>query len=67
PPDLVIAGLTVIDPAVAVGIAIVILGEVEQAQLADIAGFVIAGLIALAGVLLLSRVHPQLTTEVTDD
>ena len=67
PPDLVIAGLTVIDPAVAVGIAIVILGEAAQAQLAEIAGFAIAGLIALAGVLMLSRVHPQLTSEGSDD
>ena len=63
PPDLVIAGLTVIDPAVAVVIAIAILGEVAQAQLADIAGFAIAGLVALSGVLMLSRVHPQLTAE----
>jgi len=67
PPDLVIAGLTVIDPAVAVGIAIVILGEAAQAQFAEIAGFAIAGLIALAGVLMLSRVHPQLTSEGSDD
>jgi len=61
PPDLVIAGLTVIDPAIAVGIAIIILGEASQAQFADIIGFIIAGFVALAGVLLLSRVHPQLS------
>ena len=61
PPDLVIAGLTVIDPAIAVGIAIIILGEASQAQFADIIGFIIAGVVALAGVLLLSKVHPQLS------
>ena len=61
PPDLVIAGLTVIDPAIAVGIAIIILGEASQAQFADIIGFIIAGFVALAGVLLLSKVHPQLS------
>lgn len=61
PPDLVIAGLTVIDPAIAVGIAIIILGEASQAQFVDIIGFIIAGFVALAGVLLLSRVHPQLS------
>jgi hypothetical protein len=61
PPDLVIAGLTVIDPAIAVGIAIIILGEASEAQFADIIGFIIAGFVALAGVLLLSRVHPQLS------
>jgi len=61
PPDLVIAGLTVIDPAIAVGLAIIILGEASQAQFADIIGFIIAGFVALAGVLLLSKVHPQLS------
>ena len=66
PPDLVIAGLTVIDPAVAVAIAIVILGEVAQADFVEIAGFAIAGLVALFGVLMLSRVHPQLTVEGND-
>ncbi len=60
PPDLVIAGLTVVDPAVAVGIGIVILGEAAQADVAQVSGFAIAGAIAMAGVLMLSRVHPQL-------
>lgn len=61
PPDLVIAGLTVIDPAVAVGIAIVILGEAEGASIFQLAGFSVAGAIAIAGVFMLARVHPQLT------
>jgi drug/metabolite transporter (DMT)-like permease len=60
PPDLVIAGLTVVDPAIAVGIGIVILGEAAQADFAQVSGFAIAGAIAMSGVLMLSRVHPQL-------
>ena len=60
PPDLVIAGLTVIDPAVAVGIAILILGEAEGAGLFQMLGFSVAGGIAIAGVFMLARVHPQL-------
>lgn len=60
PPDLVIAGLTVVDPAIAVGIGIVILGEAAQADMAQVSGFAIAGAIAMTGVLMLSRVHPQL-------
>jgi drug/metabolite transporter (DMT)-like permease len=61
PPDLVIAGLTVIDPAVAVGIAIVILGEAEGASILQLAGFSVAGAVAVAGVFMLARVHPQLS------
>ena len=63
PPDLVIAGLTVVDPAVAVAIAIVILGEAAEADFAEIFGFGLAGLVAMTGVFMLSRVHPQLTEE----
>lgn len=63
PPDLVIAGLTVVDPAVAVGIGIVILGEAANADVAQVSGFVLSGAIAMVGVLLLSRVHPQLVGE----
>ena len=61
PPDLVIAGLTVIDPAVAVGIAIVILGEAANAGGVQVLGFGLSGLVAIAGVLMLSKVHPQLS------
>ncbi|MDG2496782.1 MAG: DMT family transporter [Aquiluna sp.] len=63
PPDLVIAGLTVIDPAVAIGIAIVILGEANEASVVQMVGFVIAGITAAAGVFTLNRNHPQLTDE----
>ena len=62
PPDLVIAGLTVVDPAVAIAIAIVILGEASEAGLLQILGFIGSGMVAAVGVLLLSRVHPQLAS-----
>jgi hypothetical protein len=60
PPDLVIAGLTVVDPLVAVGIAIGVLGEAQQASGFSIAAFILSGLVAVSGVYLLSRVHPEL-------
>jgi hypothetical protein len=60
PPDLVIAGLTVIDPMVAIAIAIGILGEAQQATLASGALFSGFGLLAIFGVYLLSKVHPEL-------
>jgi drug/metabolite transporter (DMT)-like permease len=59
PPDLVIAGLTVVDPIVAVVIGIVVLGEASQAGLLANIIFVIAGAIAVWGVFLLARNHPQ--------
>lgn len=55
PPDLVIAGLTVIDPMVAVGIGIVVLGEAAGAPLFAVIAFVIAGVLAVYGVFELSK------------
>lgn len=63
PPDLVIAGLTVIDPLVAVSIGIVILGEAKQANFLTILGWLLSAIIAIIGVYLLSRVHPELATK----
>jgi hypothetical protein len=60
PPDLVIAGLTVIDPIVAIAIAIGILGEAKEATLGSGVLFSGFGLIAIFGVYLLSKVHPEL-------
>jgi drug/metabolite transporter (DMT)-like permease len=59
PPDLVIAGLTVVDPIVAVTIGIVVLGEASQAPWWAIGVFVLAGIIAVWGVFQLARNHPQ--------
>jgi len=59
PPDLVIAGLTVIDPLVAVAIGILVLGEASQAPLWAAITFVVAGAVAIWGVFLLAKYHPQ--------
>jgi drug/metabolite transporter (DMT)-like permease len=59
PPDLVIAGLTVIDPIVAVCIGVVVLQEAAEAPLWAVFVFLIAGALAIFGVVQLSRTHPQ--------
>jgi hypothetical protein len=59
PPDLVVAGLTVIDPLVAVSIGIIVLGEAAGAPWWAIVAFVLAAAAAIWGVLSLSRHHPQ--------
>ncbi|MDO7882148.1 DMT family transporter [Antiquaquibacter soli] len=59
PPDLVVAGLTVIDPLVAVSIGIIVLGEAAGADWWAIVAFVIAAGVAVFGVLSLARHHPQ--------
>lgn len=60
PPDLVIAGLTVIDPIIAVGIGIVVLHEAAGAGLSVVIGFLLAGALAIYGVFSLARNHPQM-------
>ena len=59
PPDLVIAGLTVIDPLVAVGIGILVLGEASQAPFWALIAFLAFGAVAILGVFGLARYHPQ--------
>ncbi|UOR03195.1 DMT family transporter [Leucobacter allii] len=59
PPDLVVAGLTVIDPIVAVLIGIVILDEAAGAPLWAVVVFVLSGALAVSGVLGLAKFHPQ--------
>ncbi|HXH33115.1 MAG TPA: DMT family transporter [Plantibacter sp.] len=49
-PDLVVAGLTVVDPLVAVGIGIIVLGEASNAPWYALVLFVVAGAIAVFGV-----------------
>ena len=60
PPDLVVAGLTVVDPLVAVTVGILVLGEASDAPLWAVIAFVIMGAIAIFGVFSLSKHHPQL-------
>ncbi len=63
PPDLVIAGLTVIDPIVAVLIGLSVLGEASTAPAWALIGFAVAGAIATWGVIQLTRHHPQITAD----
>jgi len=63
PPDLVIAGLTVIDPMVAVTIGIIVLGEAASAGPVISVIFAASGAVAAYGVWLLSRVHPELKAQ----
>lgn len=67
PPDLVIAGLTVIDPIVGIAIGIMILGEAR----ADVPAVITiamgaAALLAIVGVVALSRHHPDVVKESKD-
>lgn len=63
PPDLVIAGLTVIDPIVAVLIGLIVLREAEHAPWGAYAGFAAAGALAVTGVFMLARFHPQVVSD----
>ncbi len=69
PPDLVIAGLTVVDPLIAVLIGVTVLGEAAQTPPWALIVFVLAGGLAVFGVFQLARHHPQLQakTLVEDD
>ena len=54
-PEVVVAGLTVIDPIVGVTIGIAVLGEARSAPLWAGFAFAIAGILAIYGVIQLSR------------
>jgi hypothetical protein len=60
PPDLVVAGLTVIDPIVGVTIGITVLGEAAGAPWWAPIVFVAAGIVAIFGVFELSKHHPEI-------
>lgn len=67
PPDLVIAGLTVIDPMVGIAIGIVILGELRP-DVPPVIAISMAGaaLLAIVGVVALSRHHPDVVKRRAD-
>ena len=65
PPDIVVAGLTVIDPLVAVSIGIIVLGEAAGAPFWAVIVFVLAAGAAIWGVISLSRHHPTLELTAT--
>jgi hypothetical protein len=58
-PDLVIAGLTVVDPLVAVAIGIAVLGEAAQVPFWALLIWVVAAALAIYGVFQLAKHHPQ--------
>ena len=58
-PDLVIAGLTVVDPLVAVVIGIAVLGEAALVPLWALLIWVVAAAVAIYGVFQLAKHHPQ--------
>ncbi len=64
PPDLVIAGLTVIDPIVAVSIGIVVLQEASSAPVYAIVAFAVAGALAVYGVVQLSKRQPEVAARL---
>ncbi len=67
PPDLVIAGLTVIDPMVGIAIGITILGELRP-DVPPVVAISMAGaaLLAIVGVVALSRHHPDVVQRRAD-
>ena len=65
PPDLVVAGLTVIDPLIAVSIGVVLLNEAMNAPWPIMLGFLASGAMAVVGVFLLSKVHPEVLKEAS--
>lgn len=58
-PDLVIAGLTVVDPLIAVAIGIAVLGEAAAAPVWAVPVWLVAGALAVYGVFQLAKHHPQ--------
>lgn len=66
PPEIVIAGLTVIDPIVAVVLGIAVLQEVSRAPWWVPVIMVVAGLVACLGVLILARFHPDVLDRADD-
>ena len=57
--EVVVAGLTVIDPAVAVIFSITILAEASNAPPIAMVAFIVAGAVAVAGVFALSRAEAE--------
>lgn len=59
PPETVLAGLTMVDPMMAVFIGAVVLREYADLGAAALVGLMLTGAAAVAGVVLLARFHPD--------
>ena len=57
-----IAGLTVVDPIVAIIIGLAVLHEADGAPFGAYIGFAAAGALAVTGVFLLARFHPEVVS-----
>ncbi|PPF33158.1 DMT family transporter [Pseudoclavibacter sp. AY1H1] len=66
PPEVVVAGLTVIDPTIAVVLGIVILREATNAPLWAVVAFLVAGAVAITGVIQLARAENSPVDEVSN-
>ena len=65
PPETVLAGLTVIDPLVAVGIGTFLLGEYSHLPIPVLGVLLLTAATAVVGVCLLVRAHPAVEQSVT--
>lgn len=59
PPDVVVACQTVLNPLVATGLGMGMLGEIEGADQSVVTALLVAGGFALVGVVVLARYHPE--------
>ncbi len=59
PVDLIVAGLTILDPLVAVSLGVLVLGETARTPGWAIAAQSVSAVAAVVGVFLLARNHPQ--------
>lgn len=67
PPDLVIAGLTVLDPMVGVLLGLLVLGEAGPGLTVLTGGLMaVAGAVAIVGVAVLSQHHPEVIARRTE-
>lgn len=63
PPEMVIAGLTVIDPIFAVLLGSIVLGEAMEASILQLVLMAVTGAIACWAVIALSRYHPDVVAK----
>lgn len=63
PPEMVIAGLTVIDPIFAVLLGSIVLGEAVGASMLQLVLMAVTGVIACCAVIALSRYHPDVVAK----
>jgi drug/metabolite transporter (DMT)-like permease len=59
PAEIVVGSMTTTDPIVAVGFGIIVLGEGALLGPMDAVGMIISGAVAISGVVILSKYHPD--------